>query len=223
MEVIILTIEETIIYVNEKLKEGYSIAKVERELKFGKDTLRKKLNRANYKYNKTLNQFILDVNTNITQDITYTEKEIIVNQKSNKIENKTDVNITEKDVITNPITQKNFSKNKDSALENNISNSITQSITHTEKASITQNDNTNITQSSPRTFTDEDFNILFELIEAYKSKKKPIVIPKDDSEITTRSFRSYKSVFDSFSEYCKTNNLNQKDAIAEALLTYISS
>lgn len=199
---IILTIEETIIYVNEKLKEGYSIAKVERELKFGKDTLRKKLNRSYYKYNKTLNQFILDVNTDATQNITYAEKEIIVNPKSNKIRNKTAVNSAEKDVITN---------------------SITQNITRTEKTSITQNDNTYTTQSSsPRAFTDEDFNILFELIDAYKSKKKPIVIPKDDSEITTRSFRSYKSVFNSFSEYCKTNNLNQKDAIAEALLTYIS-
>jgi hypothetical protein len=41
--------EETAVYVNQKLKEGYSIAKVERELNYGKDTLRKKLNRDGYK------------------------------------------------------------------------------------------------------------------------------------------------------------------------------
>lgn len=174
-----MTMEETIAYVNDKLKKGYSIAKVERELKFGKDTLRKKLNRTGYMYNKNLNQFILDDNTNTTQHITYAEK-------------------------------------------NNITKPITQHITHTEKQSITQSNNTHVTQPSPRAFTDEDFNILFELIDNYKAKKKTIVIPKNDSEITTRSFRSYKNVFDSFSEYCKNNNLNQKDAIAEALISYIS-
>jgi hypothetical protein len=215
--------KETSIYVNNKLKEGYSIAKVERELNFGKDTLRKKLNRANYKYNKTLNQFILDDSTNTTQDITHTEKDILEKPKSNKNEINTDIGYTENNVITNSTTHKTthskIGKNNDSEIKNNI----TQSITHTEKPCITQSNNIDITlPSSPRAFTDEDFNILFELIDNYKSKQKNIVISKDDSEITTRSFRSYKSVFDSFSEYCKSNNLNQKDAIADALMSYIS-
>jgi hypothetical protein len=215
--------EETSIYVNNKLKEGYSIAKVERELNFGKDTLRKKLNRANYKYNKTLNQFILDDNTNITQYITHAEKDILEKPKSNENEINTDIGYTENNVITNSITHKTthskIGKNTDSEIENNI----TQNITHTEKPCITQSNNTDITQpSSPRAFTDEDFNILFAVIDSYKSKQKNIVISKADSEITTRSFRSYKSVFDSFSEYCKSNNLNQKDAVAEALMLYVS-
>lgn len=224
---IILTIEETIIYVNDKLKEGCSIAKVERELNFGKDTLRKKINRVNYKYDKTLNQFIFDDNTNATQDITHAEKDIKKKSKSNENEINTDMGHTEKSVIThnitNSITHKATHQKMDIDMNSEIENNITQNITQTEKPSITQNNNTDIThQQSPRAFTDEDFNILFELIDNYKSKQKNIVISKDDSEITTRSFRSYKNIFDSFSEYCKSNNLNQKDAIAEALMSYIS-
>ena len=219
--------EETIIYVNDKLKEGCSIAKVERELKFGKDTLRKKLNRADYKYNKTLNQFILDDNTNATQNITHAEKDIEKKSKSNENEINTDMGHTEKSVIThnitNSITHKATHQKMDIDINSEIENNITQSITHTEKTPITQIDNTDITHpQSPRAFTDEDFNTLFEIIDNYKSKQKNIVISKDDSEITTRSFRSYKSVFDSFSEYCKSNNLNQKDAVADALMSYIS-
>lgn len=219
--------EETIIYVNDKLKEGCSIAKVERELNFGKDTLRKKINRVNYKYDKTLNQFIFDDNTNATQDITHAEKDIEKKSKSNENEINADMGHTEKSVIThnitNSITHKATHQKMDIDTNSEIENNITQSITRTEKPSITQIDNTDITHpQSPRAFTDEDFNILFELIDNYKSKQKNIVISKDDSEITTRSFRSYKNVFDSFSEYCKSNNLNQKDAIADALISFIS-
>ena len=56
--------------------------------------------------------------------------------------------------------------------------------------------------------------ILFKIIDEYKSKdqinKTTIVIPNNDSEVITRSFRSYKSVLDSFAEYCKDNGLTQK-------------
>lgn len=44
-------------YVNTKLKYGFSTAKIEKEMQLGKDTLRKKLNRAGYKYNKALNVY----------------------------------------------------------------------------------------------------------------------------------------------------------------------
>lgn len=53
-----MNMNETAVYVNDKLKEGSSITKVERELNYGKDTLRKKLNRAGYQYDKTLKRFI---------------------------------------------------------------------------------------------------------------------------------------------------------------------
>lgn len=196
-----MNIDETAVYVNKRLKEGYSITKAEKELNYGKDTLRKKLNRANYFYHKDKNEFIMD-NTNVTQSITHTENKVITQTHNTKI------------------TQ---DKTSDTA-KNSITQSITQPITQTKKEVITQEHNTKITQ--PRAFTDEDFEIMFKLIDEYKSmdkiKEKQIEIPCDDSELTTRSFRSYKSVFESFSKYCKDNNLQQKDAVAEALLTFIN-
>ena len=216
--------DETAVYVNEKLKCGSSITKVEKELNYGKDTLRKKLNRAGYIYDKSLKKFILDDNTNVTQDITYTEKSIVDKHNSNKNNINSDNKHAEKDVITNSITHKKTQSKIAKNVDSEINSTLTQNITHAEQQPVTQNDNTPITQH--RAFTDEDFNILFEIIDNYKSKgdikENNITIPKDDSDITTRSFRSYKKVFDSFSKYCKDNELNQKDAIAEALISYIS-
>lgn len=210
---IILNIPDIIIHVNDKLRNGYSIAKIERELGFGKDTLRKKLNRSNYWYDKTSGQFIFKDNTDTTQNITHTAKD-----EANTIKRHTeDVVITHD--TTHKITHDNTTKNTSS--ENN--NYKTQNITLSEKSPITQPNNTELThQKSQRAITDEDFEILFEIIDNYKLKKNNISIPRNDADVTTRSFRSYKTVFDSFSIYCKDNELNQKDAIAEALISYMS-
>ena len=40
-----IKIDEIVKYVNEKMKNGLSMAQIEKEMKVGKDTLRKKLNR----------------------------------------------------------------------------------------------------------------------------------------------------------------------------------
>lgn len=192
-----MNIPDTIIYVNNKLKDGYSISKIERGLNFGKDTLRKKLNRENYWYNKTLNQFIFQDKTNIT----HIESQVITNNTAPKI------------------THEKVGKNNNS--ENNKYQ--TQNITHTEKSPITQPDNTYLThKKAQRAFTDDDFNILFEIIDNYKLRKNNINIPREDSDVTTRSFRSYKSILDKFAAYCKDNEINQKDAIADALISYMS-
>lgn len=62
-------IEDIAKVVNEKLKEGLSTAQIEKEMKVGKDTLRKKLNRANYRYNKDLKQYELVSNTEVTLSV----------------------------------------------------------------------------------------------------------------------------------------------------------
>lgn len=206
-----MRIDETAVYVNKRLKEGYSIAKVERELEYGKDTLRKKLNRANYFYHKDKNQFLID-NTDVTQSITQ-DKNVITHQ-SNTTTTHTDKPIEDRS-LTHPVTQ--------DLTQHNPSNNHDNKATQPKKEVITQEHNTKVTQ--PRAFTDEDFEIMFKLIDEYKSRvniiEKPIELPKDDSDLTTRSFRSYKKVFESFSKYCKDNNLQQKDAVAEALLTFM--
>lgn len=203
-----MDMDETVIYVNKRLKEGYSIAKVEKELKYGKDTLRKKLNRANYFFNKEQNQFIIN-NTTVTQSITQTEKHV---------ENKP---ITQ--IVTQPITQHNPSDKASVKTAESITQTSNTNVTQPKKEVITQNHNTKVTQQ--RALTDEDFQIIFKLIDEYKSRveiiEKSIEIPKDDA-VVTRSMRSYDSVFKSFSKYCKDNKIVQQDAIAEALLRYIS-
>lgn len=193
---IILNIPNTISHVNSKLKKGYSIAKIERQLNLGKDTLRKKLNRANYKYNKILNQFIFGDSTSATQGIAHTSKNAIESIKRH----------TEIKVITNNITPK-----------------ITQDkISKYNDSEHNKHQKSNSTEKPQRTFTDEEFNILFEIIHNYKLKKNNTNITREDSDIVTRSFRSYKSILDMFANYCKDNELNQKDAIADALILFMS-
>lgn len=84
------TIEQLVMYVNVNLKKGESVTKLERALGLGKDTLRKKLNRANYKFNKELKEFVLDNNTEVTQKgITQRNTRIILNKKENVLQDNT--------------------------------------------------------------------------------------------------------------------------------------
>lgn len=53
-----LDIKELVDLVNQKLSTGMSTVAIEKEMGLGKDTLRKKLNRSNYKYHKELKQYI---------------------------------------------------------------------------------------------------------------------------------------------------------------------
>ncbi|MZK53608.1 DUF4250 domain-containing protein [Clostridium beijerinckii] len=191
-----MSIPNTISHVNNKLKKGYSIAKIERELNLGKDTLRKKLNRANYKYNKILNQFIFEDSNSATQGIAHTSKNAIESIKRH----------TEIKVITTNITPKT-TQNKISKYNDSAHNKYQKN---------------NDAEKQQRAFTDEEFNLLFEIIRNYKLKKNNTNIPREDSDVITRSFRSYKSILDMFANYCKDNELNQKDAIADALILYMS-
>ena len=65
----IIDIEDIAKVVNKRLKEGLSTAQIEKEMKVGKDTLRKKLNRANYRYNKDLKQYELISNIDVTPNV----------------------------------------------------------------------------------------------------------------------------------------------------------
>lgn len=64
-----MEILELLEYVNKNLSSGLSTSAVEKKMKVGKDTIRKKLNRAGYFYNKNLNCFqqkeiITEINNN---------------------------------------------------------------------------------------------------------------------------------------------------------------
>lgn len=178
-------IEELLSIVNSQLKEGSSIATIERELNFGKDTLRKKLNKAGYKYNKDRKRFIFDEEL-FNKFNSYTKS-----TKSTKTSTATTIANTE--------------------------NVAPKEVEHTN--------NTEITQENKRALTDEDFEILFKIIDDYKlkNKRETLRYEKDDSTVITRSFRSYKKVLDNFANFCKKNNLAQKDAVADAFMLFMRS
>ena len=178
-------IEKLLSIVNQQLKEGSSISTIERELNFGKDTLRRKLNRAGYKYSKERKRFLFDQEL-YEKFNSYT--------KANKSAENTTVNTKE----------------------------TTENVTPKEVEHIK---NTEITQENKRALTDEDFEILLRMIDDYKLKEKSETLryEKDDNTVITRSFRSYKGVLDNFANFCKKNNLAQKDALADAIMLFMRS
>lgn len=95
----IIDIEDIAKVVNKRLREGLSTGQIEKEMKVGKDTLRKKLNRANYRYNKDLKQYELISNTDVTSNV-ITSNNIDVLHKNNT--NRTSSVITEN---IKPVTQ----------------------------------------------------------------------------------------------------------------------
>lgn len=83
-----MEILELLEYVNKNLSNGLSTSAVEKKMKVGKDTIRKKLNRAGYIYNKNLNQYekketITEINNN-----SYITKNNIKENKLKKDNNK---------------------------------------------------------------------------------------------------------------------------------------
>ncbi len=111
--------QELVKEVNEKLKQGYSIARVEREMQMGKDSLRQKLNRAGYTYNKALKQFVTQSNTksyNKTNDMQERVKESSVrhnyyNNNNNKSVNKVYFTDNELEELKEILKEYRLSKN----------------------------------------------------------------------------------------------------------------
>ena len=108
------TIDELISFVNNELQAGNSVSKFEKSLGFGKDTLRKRLNRAGYKLNKDLKQFELLDNTQITH-LNNDTNTIVIPEKKHK---ETHDN-TKKDTNKTPNTKHNITHNNTTE-DNNI-------------------------------------------------------------------------------------------------------
>lgn len=64
--------------VNNQLKEGKSITEIEKEFGFGKDTLRKKLRKLNYKFDRKHKLYVLDIENN-TKTTDNTKNKVINN------------------------------------------------------------------------------------------------------------------------------------------------
>lgn len=144
--------------VNSQLALGKSITEIEKYMHFGKDTLRKKMRKLNYKYDRKQKLYVLDTknNTETTDNIK--------NNTNTKNNNKRDLKI----------------------------------------------------------FDENEIKTLKEIIKSYEQKKSKIKnLDYKNSKVVVRSFRSYEKILDTFASFCKQNELNQKDAIATALLDFI--
>ena len=82
------------------------------------------------------------------------------------------------------------------------------------------NNNDNKETQNNTVLTQEEIKTLKEMAKNYKKIEPGI---KLEGEITTRSFRTYKNVLENFANYCKENNLSQKDSIAAALINFLEN
>ena len=103
--------QELVKEVNEKLRIGYSVARVEREMGWGKDTLRQKLNRAGYTYNKVLKQFITQNNTKSYNKSNDIKESSIRHNNNNKSANKVYFTDNELEELKEILKEYRLSKN----------------------------------------------------------------------------------------------------------------
>lgn len=230
-----MEIVELLEHTNKKLSEGYSTVKIEKELGFGKDTLRKKLNRSGYSYNKQLKQYVTQENTECYKVIT----------QSNTISYKKEKN------EYNPISKKNIGdENKMNLKEFKELSTMEQvhlinqycdgkmNLKEIEKKYFTftnlskyinreqaywDGENKKYVYIKPKQniFTEEDYAVLQTIINNYKNKQK-VNDTEFEGEVVVRSVRTYKNILDNFAKYCKNNNLKQTDALAQALKNFMN-
>lgn len=212
--------------INDYLKNGGTISSFEREKGFGKDTVRKKLNRLGYSYNKGLKQFVTQ---NVTQK---SNTKVIKNNesaypiKSNKKEcQKMELadfkNLNTKEQV-DFVNQYTDGKKTLKEIEReyfsfkNIGLYINRS-----QAYWCGKQKKFIMIEPKNNFNEEEIKILKEIINNHKIKKE--LKNKKDDEIVLRSIRTYKSSLDELADYCKKNKVKQQDIISLAIEQYIQN
>lgn len=151
--------------INEMLLTGLSLAATEKELGYGKDTLRKKLNRAGYHFNKKTRQYVHD------------EKEIELTLEAPAIRK------------VHPVTKKN------------ITDVVTPSYPQQESH-----------------FSLNEIEILHKIIKEYQIRESiQFVGGEPNGTLVNRNIRVYKEQYDTFSTWCKANNLTQASALYKAI------
>jgi len=111
LELDLSTLNDLVNYVNTNLMNGSSMSSIERELGVGKDTIRKKLIRNNYKLDKELKQFVLHTNTGETL---------------NKIDDVTQDNTRETHKVLSTNTNTTHSKRKGITQDNTLITQFTE-------------------------------------------------------------------------------------------------
>jgi len=228
---------ELLKFTNKKLQEGFNLGAVEQELGFGKDTLRRKLKKLGYSYNRKTKQYVAQGNT-----ACYKNDENIVTQ-SNTISYK------KEKTAYNPVEKKNTGADLEMKLEefkalstieqvnlinqftdgkknlgdigreqfgtHNISNIINRHEAYwdgVKKCYVLIEPNNNV-------FSQEEIMFIKTLYK--QSKLKETINNMEQDEIINRSVRVNKDAMEKFAKCCKDNNLKQTNALTVALLDFM--
>lgn len=208
--------------INAFLKQGNSISEYEKLNGFGKDTLRKWLNRNGYRFDKNKKIYVLQNETDsvIKKNISaynIKTKDLKTKEVPKKmtLEEFKKLKTREKVTLINKFADGKMTLNQIAKNHFGFTN-IGKYIPNNEAYW----DGAEKKYKLINNFSDEEFLMLQEMIKCYKNKKE---INNNDfeGEVIVRSVRTYKNILDSFAEYCKNNNLKQTDALAQALKNYM--
>lgn len=210
--------------INNYLKNGGTISSYEREKGYGKDTIRKKLNRLGYSYSKDLRRFVVQdvVQKSNTKVIKKNESAYPI--KSNKKECQKmeladfkKMNTKEQIDFVNQFAdgQKTLKMiEKEYFNFTNIGSYIDRSKGYWD-GNIKR-----FVYIQPQ-FNQEDLDVLKELINNHRLAKK-FELNKED-EIVLKSIRAHKSSLDKLTNYCKKNKVKQQDILSLAIEQYIQN
>lgn len=237
----ITDITQLITQVNTKYAEGFtSLAKIEKELGYGKDSIRQRLNRNGYIFNKQLKQYVLEDNTTITQT---TELNNTIDNTLCYKKNEDTYNPVEKNTGGTKMTLNEFKKLttkeqieyvnefadgkktlKDIEKEHFTFTNIGKYINRAE--GYWDGDIKRYIHIEPKQYIFTEEEILF-IKDLYKKHTLATQLITQDNtheeELITRSIRIDKTTIDTFAKYCKDNNIKQSTALKIALENFIQN
>lgn len=99
---------EQVQYINSKLKEGYSLTKISKELGVGRSTITDRFNKINYFYSKENNEYIYnDSVTDVKRSVrpSKVKEDITINEVNEKLNNDSNTDVS---LINDKVVQSNL-------------------------------------------------------------------------------------------------------------------
>lgn len=234
-------ITQLVTQVNTKYQDGFtSLAKIEKELGYGKDSIRQRLSRNGYVFNKGLKQYVLQDNTTITQTtklnntidntLCYKNEEDTYNPIDNNIGG-TKMTLAEFKALST-IEQIEYVNKftdgkktlKDIEKEHFEFTNIGKYIDRAEgywDGDIKKY--VYIEVKKQEIFTPEEVMFLKNLYKQHTITQDVTQKENEPEELITRSIRIDKDTIDTFAKYCKNNNIKQSTALKIALLNFMQN
>ena len=210
--------------VNIKFKEGYtSLAKIEKELGYGKDSVRQRLKRNGYTFNKEIKQFMLQNNIMCYKK----DEDNPVNNNTGGIRKMTLEEFKALDTSEQVEYVNKFADGKknlrDIEKENFTFINIGKYIDRAE--AYWDGDKKKYIYIEPKQdiFTREEIIFIKNLYKQHKVTQDITQETTANENLITRSVRVDKDTIDTFAKYCKDNNIKQSTALKIALENFMQN